>query len=139
MQWFNVDHFASQDDDFPLSAKKVFLTDTVALVVIMGVIAVVGTQFCWLSLGFVSLMFINGAWHTAHTITRGRYSPGTLTSILFNIPLGAYIIYFYLSGGYASLLDVAIAYAIGLIGNAAFFLTVRSDIQSYPERLTKAL
>lgn len=136
VRWFNLRYFESQNENFPLSIKKAFLTDALAFVMIMGVIALVGTRFYWLSLGAVSLMFINGAWHALDTITRGRYSPGTLSAILLNVPLGGYIIYFYLSHGYASVADVALAYTIGLLGHVLFYQTVRNDIQSHPEHLT---
>jgi hypothetical protein len=135
IRWFNREYFASRNDNFPLSTKKAFLTDSLAGVAIVVTVAFAGTSLFWLSLGFVSLMFVNGMVHIADSITRGRYSPGVVTSILFNVPLGGYIIYFYLSGGYAGPVDVAIAYAIGLLGHLGFYRMIRRDIAARPERM----
>jgi hypothetical protein len=135
IRWFNRDYFASDNDDFPLSTRKAFLTDSLAGIAIVATVAFVGTSLYWLSLGFVSLMFVNGMVHIADSITRGRYSPGVVTSVLFNVPLGGYIIYFYLSGGYAGLVDIAVAYGIGLLGHVLFYRTIRADMAAHPSRL----
>jgi hypothetical protein len=135
VRWFNRTYFGSDSDDFPLSTKKAFLTDSVAGVAIVATVAFVGTQFYWLSLGFVSLMFVNGMVHLADSMTRGRYSPGVISSAIFNVPLGGYIVYFYLSGGHASGLDIAIAYAIGLLGHVLFYRTIRADMAARPAQM----
>lgn len=135
IRWFNQEYFASRNANFPLSTKKAFLTDSLAGIAIIATVAFAGTSLYWLSLGFVSLMFVNGTVHIADTITRGRYSPGVVSSILFNVPLGGYIIHFYVSGGYAGLVDVAIAYAIGLLGHVGFYRMIRADMAAHPSRM----
>jgi hypothetical protein len=139
IRWFNRDYFSSDNDDFPLSTKKAFLTDSLAGIAIVATVAFVGTSLYWLSLGFVSLMFVNGMVHIADSITRGRYSPGVVTSVLFNVPLGGYIIYFYLSGGYAGPVDIAVAYGIGVLGHVLFYRTIRADMAAHPSRLQRPL
>lgn len=45
VRWFNLSYFESENENFPLSIKKAFFTDVLALVIIMGVTALVGTRF----------------------------------------------------------------------------------------------
>lgn len=138
IRWFNREYFASRNDNFPLSTKKAFLTDSLAGAAIVVTVAFAGTTLYWLSLGFVSLMFVNGMVHIADSITRGRYSPGVVSSLLLNVPLGGYIVYFYVAGGHAGVLDVAIAYAIGVVGHLLFYRMIRSEIAAHPARMQEA-
>lgn len=137
VRWFNQVYFVSDNENFPLSIKKAFLTDALAGVAIIATVALVGTHFYWLSLGFISLMFINGMVHLTDSITRGRYSPGVVSSALLNVPLGAYVIYFYLSGGYAGMIDVTTAYGIGLLGHVFFYQTIRADMAAHSLQMQK--
>ena len=132
--WLNAVFFSNHDADFPLSAKRAFFTDAMAGVVIMTLLAVIGINHLWLSLGIACIFFINGCWHLTSTITSGSYSPGAVSSALFNLPLGLYIIYFYFSKGYASLADISIAYGIGLIVHIIFFAVLRRDMKQQPEQ-----
>ncbi len=121
IKWFNGSFFRSNDLDKPLSTKMAFWTDATAAVVMMGILAIIGTNYLWLSLGFICIVMINGAWHLTSTITSRVYSPGSVTSAVFNIPLGAYVLYFYTNNGFVGLTELTIAYAIGIVVHIAFF------------------
>ncbi|MFO1088026.1 MAG: HXXEE domain-containing protein [Hyphomicrobiales bacterium] len=61
------------------------------LVIVLGIVgANVVTATPWLGLGFAGLMIINALFfHIAPMIwTRGRYSPGVATAVLFLLPVG---------------------------------------------------
>ncbi len=124
-KWFNIRFFNSRDEDSPLSTKRAFYTDAAAGVVIVLTLALVGAQWLWLTLGIACIFFINGCWHLTNTITQGVYSPGAVTSALFNLPLAGYVVYFYIANGLASPSDLAVAYAIGLLMHIGFFGTMR--------------
>ena len=84
--WINVRFFRNQNADFPLSAKKAFFIDAMAGIVIIALLAIIGTNLLWLSLGIVCIFFINGCWHLTSWITLGTYAPGAVSSALFNLP-----------------------------------------------------
>ncbi|MCW5875427.1 MAG: HXXEE domain-containing protein [Anaerolineales bacterium] len=132
-KWFNTRFFDSKNDDLPLSAKRAFYTDAAAGVVILLTLAFTGAQWPWLTLGIACIFFINGSWHLTNTITRGVYSPGAVTSALFNLPLGGYVVYFYVANGLASPYDIGIAYAIGLLMHIGFFGAMRRFAAATPK------
>ncbi len=128
IRWINSRYFRNADADVPLSAKNAFFTDATAGVVIMAMLAVIGTNYLWLTLGIAAIFFINGAWHLTATVTQGIYSPGSISSALFNLPLGAYIIYFYAAAGSVTWVELLIAYFIGLLVHILFFATLRQEL-----------
>jgi len=125
IKWINGSFFRSSDLDKPLSAKNAFFTDATAGIVIMGLLAVIGANYLWLTLGIASIFLINGAWHLTTHITTGAYSPGSVSSALLNLPLSAYILYFYTINGYVGLFELLIAYSIGLGVHIVFFISLR--------------
>lgn len=138
LQWFNVGFFRTQNTDFPLSAKKAFFIDAMAGLVIIIVLATVGSNLLWLTLGIACIFFINGCWHLISAIASGTYVPGAITSALLNLPLGAYIVYFYFAEGYATMAEVMIAYCVGLLVHIIFFGVMRRDIKQHPEQMQLA-
>ena len=137
-RWFNLDFFNSGHADSPLSAKKAFFVDGIAGLIIVLILTVLGTNMLWLTLGLACLFFINGSWHLTISMTKGVYSPGAISSALFNVPLAAYIVYFYYVGGYASLSDVLLAYGIGLTVHTLFFGMIRRGLNQNAKGLNLA-
>ncbi|MCB9459008.1 MAG: HXXEE domain-containing protein [Anaerolineaceae bacterium] len=125
IRWFNTGIMSSPDANAPLSIRSAFFYDAVAGIVIILAIILLGTQVMWLVLGAVSVMFINGMLHVMDSVVHGRYAPGMVSSLLLNIPLGAYIIHFYWANGQATLMDVAIAYMMGWLAHVYLFASLR--------------
>lgn len=135
IRWFNMQVMSSPVANEPLSIKRAFFIDAVAGVVIILSIILIGTQAMWLTLAAVSLMFINGTLHVMDSAVHGRYAPGMISSLLLNMPLGAYIIYFYVANGQATLLDVGIAYVMGWLGHVFLYRDLRHRMKDYPSEL----
>jgi hypothetical protein len=128
IKWINGAFFHNDDTDRPLSAKLAFFIDAMAGVAIIALLSVVGTQYLWLTLGIASIFFINGAWHLLTAITTGVYSPGAVSSAFLNLPVGAYILYFYTANSYVGLVELLIAYGIGLFAHIILFAYLRKTL-----------
>lgn len=125
MAWFNQVVFRSPKPDYPLTAKRAFMTDGIAAAMTAPVLVLVGSQFLPLVFVFAMLRWINGYFHIAETIKTGKYSPGVLTVLLLETPGLLYITQFYLSRGLITPLALALAFAIALGLTAIFFRQVR--------------
>lgn len=130
IRWINGSFFRNDDVDKPLSAKLAFFIDAAAGVTIIGLLAVVGTDYLWLTLGIASIFLVNGAWHLTTSITSGVYSPGAVSSALLNLPIGAYILYFYTANAHAGLFELVISYSMGLGAHVALFAYLRKTLNA---------
>ena len=129
IKWINGSYFQNKDLENPLSTKSAFFTDATAGVTIMGLLFMIGTEYLWLTLGITCIFIINGAWHLTSYITSGVYSPGSISSALFNLPIGAYILYFYTAYEYVSWLELLLAYGLGLGVHIIFFTILRRNLR----------
>lgn len=130
IKWINGGFFYNNDLDKPLSAKLAFFVDATAGITIMSLLAVIGINYLWLTLGITGIFIVNGMWHLTTTITSGIYSPGAVSSALFNVPIGAYILYFYTTNGYSGLFELLFAYGLGLGAHIALFAYLRKILNT---------
>jgi hypothetical protein len=63
----------------------------------------------------------NGFFHVSFTLSRQRYSPGTVTGVLLYVPLGLGSIALVVSQGQATLPQLAAAVYLGILGSAIPF------------------
>lgn len=86
------------------------------LVIVLGVAAAnLAAAVPWVALGFAALMIINAVFfHVLPMITtRGRYSPGAATAVVFLLPLGIAI---YWQAALAGVLDAGALIGSALVG-----------------------
>lgn len=128
--WFNRYAFGSRDPNLPLSPQRAFQTDAVTGIFIPPILAFAGVYFLPLVFFFVGLLWWNAYFHITETIKSGRYFPGFITALLIYVPGLSYIVYFYLTRGLISPLELSLGFALSLGFTALFFMTVRGWMRS---------
>jgi len=126
LHWINGDFFNMEDFDKPLSAKFSFYTDASAGFVIIGLLALLGTNLLVITLAIASVFMINGAWHLMTSVTQGTYSPGAVSSAVLNLPVCAYILHFYYSIGMVGWIEIVTAYGFAVALHIVFFAILRN-------------
>lgn len=95
--FFNTKLLGSTKTDFPLDKKKAFWINVPIVFICFPISAIFATQFD-LSFGIWTAYFsiVNGIVHVG-SFPKHRYNPGFLASLLLNIPVGAFTIYYFAS------------------------------------------
>lgn len=97
MEFFNTKMLGSKKADFPLDEKISFWINGSVIFVAFPISAILATKF-GLSFGIWTAYFsvINAVSHVA-IVFKHRYNPGFLVSLLLNIPVGIFTIYYFAS------------------------------------------
>jgi Protein of unknown function with HXXEE motif len=109
---FNWQSWARHVLHLPARWEDFYITN--ALVVVLGVVAsIIAPKWPILALGFAGLMLINATFfHVAPFLwTRGRFSPGLFTAIVFFFPLGIATI----RAGHLNAIGLADVFCIGAL------------------------
>lgn len=125
LTYFNRVAFNSPDTYLPLSAKHAFQTDALTGIFNPILIIIFSQVYFPLIFIFVFLLWVNAYFHITETIKTGRYFPGTVTALLLYVPGLSYVVYFYLSRGLVSPLELTLAFFGGVGLTAVFFSKVR--------------
>ena len=91
-RWYNRTCFKSKEDFFPLTHKRAFFINAGSVVPLL-LQAFLVESFPALTLFLVITLHMNAWFHITYTVGEGRYSPGTVTSLLLYLPLTTYALY----------------------------------------------
>jgi len=119
--------FHIQDQDIPLTDKRVFWINILAVWVLFPLTAV-ATQYIDPALGILTPCFslLNASLHIINGVGRRLYNPGILISIFLNYPIGLYTLYLAHTKGYLlySYLAFAVLFSLAVhlaMGFMAFY------------------
>jgi hypothetical protein len=134
-RWYNRTCFKSKEDFFPLTHKRAFFINAGSVVPLL-LQAFLVESFPALTLFLLITLHMNAWFHITYTVGEGRYSPGTVTSLLLYLPLTTYALYDMLlitqvvtPAGFIAGVALAFGSGFGLFGY------LRRIANNQPERL----
>lgn len=77
---------------FPLTKQGVLLVNIALAWSFYLLGAIIGTSFIWFTIGLALITLINGIMHIFMYFRLKRYNPGFITSIIFFVPFGIYLL-----------------------------------------------
>ncbi|MFP4375940.1 MAG: HXXEE domain-containing protein [Spirochaetales bacterium] len=132
--WYNNTCFKSKERFFPLSRRRAFFINscTVPLVILQAFIA---PQFIYITLFLILTVHANAWMHLIYTVGEGKYSPGTITSVLFYWPLTYVAIYQIVTKELVPLRQLVLVFAISVGAGFGLFGYLRGIAKKEPQRL----
>lgn len=132
--WYNNTCFKSTRRFFPLSRRRAFFinSSTLPLVVLQAFIA---PQFMYLTLFLLLTVHANAWMHLIYTVGEGRYSPGTVTSVLFYWPLTYGALYEMVATGMVPLWQLIAVFGVSVLAGFGLFGHLRHIARREPGRL----
>lgn len=125
LPWFNREVLGSGADEFPLTRRDGVLVNVCAGWGVSTIVGLRGLRTPWLAAAVLTTHVGNAGLHLAQAAKARRYNPGTATSALLLVPLGA--------GGLVALArrpevrarELAGGIAVGLAASIGLFALVR--------------
>ncbi|TDW96658.1 HXXEE domain-containing protein [Dinghuibacter silviterrae] len=114
--FFNKKVLGSDKSDFPFTKARSFWVNIALIFIAFPVSAILSGQFA-LSIGLWTAYFsvINSLPRVVMALKFKGYNPGLIVSVLFKIPLGVYVIYYFASNHIVSTKAQLTGLAIGLL------------------------
>lgn len=115
LKFFNRKMFKSPEDEFPLDKSASFYINVPIIFIAFPVSAILATKVS-LSFGVwtAAFSFFNAFSHIIMAI-RFKYNPGLIVSVLVNIPIGAYTLYYFYSRHIVQISTIMVGCVIGLL------------------------
>lgn len=91
--------------------------------------------------GYALAMVLNVLFpHVLATVALHSYAPGTATAVLFNLPLGGYLVYRSLADGYVDQTTFALAgpaTVVGIIASIPILFAIGNELPSFHRKLLR--
>jgi hypothetical protein len=136
LAFFNTKILGSRDPEFPLDKRRSFWINVPLIFVAFPVSAILATEF-GLSFG-IWLAYFSVANAFSHVVMffQHRYNPGFWVSVLVNIPVGVFTIWYFASHALISIYAHAAGLLIGLAVQGVLmaygFAILKPKIPAYP-------
>jgi len=120
--FFNIKVLGSNRTDFPLTRKASFWINLPLTFIAFPLSAIFAGNIA-LSIGIWTVYFsiINSLSHVVMFFIF-RYNPGFVVSLLLNIPVGVYVVYYFASNNIISIESQIIGLAISILGQALLMI-----------------
>lgn len=122
LKFFNINILKSPEPEFPLDKSASFNINVPVIFLALPLSAVLATTVD-LSLGIWTAAFsvFNALSHVVMAF-RFKYNPGLVVSLLFNIPIGVYALYYLYANGFTSGMTLIISCVVGALVQAAIMV-----------------
>ncbi len=115
LSWMNKDVFGSESDTTPLSPRAAFVINVILGWPLYAAVGFVNLEQMWFVMPAMGILFVNAWFHITLSLSSGRYSPGTFSSIMITLPLTLYSFYYYVMTWEIGFRLLFIAIVTGLI------------------------
>lgn len=118
-QFFNGIVSDKKMEEEPLTPAMGAVINSLLMPLFLGISGVIGLKYPWIGVTTVFVIYANGFFHITYAITRMKYNPGLVTSVVIMLPLGMSVAHVFSNNGDVTQPGLALAILVGTLLSGA--------------------